>query len=81
MDERRVGLGEVVRTLNRIDSRTARIEAALFEEVGLITRVVVLERQAEEDAEERRLNRIMAAVATLIGSTVGALVGLFAHPK
>jgi len=73
--ERRIGFDELARTVTRIDGRTARIEAALFEEHGIITRVVLLETRAADDAADRRVNRIVAAIATLVGSAVGAVAG------
>ncbi len=77
MDERRIGLGEVIRTLDRVDKRTARIEDALFEEHGLIWRVAELERRDDREDAEKREHRIIAGIATFTGSVIGALASYF----
>lgn len=76
--ERRVSLPELVRIVERIDRRTEEIYDALFVERGrvpsIVTRLALLE-QAQLDGEvERRVARVGTAIATLIGSAVGAAV-------
>lgn len=79
--ERRIALPELTRMVQRIDHRTAAIYDALFVSTAaspaLFTRVALMEQARADDHAERNLARIMAAVATLVGSTAGAIVAAF----
>ncbi|MDE3112731.1 MAG: hypothetical protein KGK34_07280 [Chloroflexota bacterium] len=75
-------LSGIVKLITEVRDRVVRIETAIAGDPitgisGLQSRLRELERQRERDHFDRRIFRAMIAVATFVGSGIGAALSPF----